>query len=178
MKVPTRKDAIIDLIMMNIENNMYSDPVTLPSIRSSDHLCVLLKPKDIIKTKIRKEKVMMRKFKKSAIIEFGAWITRFDWSELFMLRDVNDKVAYFATITWLMVEKYFPLTPVLITNTDKEWVTPNIKKLILQRQKAHRLKNYKLRNKLAKRIRVEIKKAKKRYNKRKNSNLLGSSSKK
>ena len=95
-----------------------------------------------------------------------------------MLRDVNDKVAYFATITWLMVEKYFPLTPVLITNTDKEWVTPNIKKLILQRQKAHRSENYKLRNKLAKRIRVEIKKAKKRYNKRKNSNLLGSSSKK
>ena len=94
-----------------------------------------------------------------------------------MLVNVDDKVAYFATITWLMVEKYFPLTPVSITNTDKEWVTPNIKKLIAQRQKAHRLKKYKLSNNLAKQIRVEIKKAKVRYNKRKKSNLLSSSSK-
>ena len=127
VKVPTRKDATIDLIMMNRENNMYSEPVTLPSIRSSDHLCVLLKPKDEIKTKIEKEKVMIRKFTRSAIIQFGAWITTFDWSELVRLEDVNDKVAYFATITWIMVEKYFPLTPVIITNTDKEWVTPKIK---------------------------------------------------
>ena len=129
VKVPTRKDATIDLIMMNRENNMYSEPVTLPSIRSSDHLCVLLKPKDEIKTKIEKEKVMIRKFTRSAIIQFGAWITTFDWSELVRLEDVNDKVAYFATITWIMVEKYFPLTPVIITNTDKEWVTPKIKKI-------------------------------------------------
>ena len=71
VKVPTRKDAIIDLIMMNSENNMYSDPVTLPSIRSSDHLCVLLKPKELVRTKIIKEKVMMRKFKKSPMIQFG-----------------------------------------------------------------------------------------------------------
>ena len=120
VKVPTRKDATIDLIMMNRENNMYCDPVTLPSIRSSDHLCVLLKPKDMIKNKIKKEKIMIRKFTRSAIIQFGAWITTFDWSELVMLEDVNDKVAYFATITWIMVEKYFPLTPVIITNSDKE----------------------------------------------------------
>ena len=108
---------------------MYSDPVTLPSIRSSDHLCVLLKPKEMIKNKIKKEKIMIRKFKRSAIIQFGNWITRFDWSELINLKDVNDKVAYFVTITCIMVEKYFPLTPVIRTNTDKEWVTSNIKKL-------------------------------------------------
>ena len=73
VKVLTRKDATIDLVMMNMDNNMYSDPVTLPSIRSSDHLCVLLRPNDRIKTKIKKEKVMTRKFTRSAIIQFGAW---------------------------------------------------------------------------------------------------------
>ena len=100
---------------------------------------------------------MTRKFTRSAIIQFGAWITTFDWSELVMLEDVNDKVAYFATITWIMVEKFFPLTPVIITNTDKDWVTPKIKKLISQRQKAHRLKKFNLRDKLAKKVRIEIK---------------------
>ena len=92
----------------------------------------------------------MRKFKKSALISFGNWLTRFDWSELFSLSDVNDKVLYFSTITWLMIEKYFPLKPVLISNTDKEWVTPDIKKLIAERQKAHKLKDYDLRDYLAK----------------------------
>ena len=156
---------------------MYYDPVTLPSIQTGDHLCVLLKPKEMIKNKVSKEKVMMRKFKRSAIIQFGTWITTFDWNEMIMLSDVNDKVAYFATITWIMIEKYFPLTPVIITNTDKEWMTPNIKKLISQRQKAHRLKKIKLRNNLAKKIQIGIKKAIKRYNKRKKNNLLSSSSK-
>merc|ERR1712240_587601 len=105
VKVPMRKEAIIDLIMINKENDMYCDPVTLPSIRSSDHLCVLLKPKEMIKNKIKKEKIMIRKFKRSAIIQFGNWITRFDWYELINLKDVNYKVAYFVTITWIMVEK-------------------------------------------------------------------------
>ena len=174
VKVPTRKDAILDLIMMNHNNNMYSDPVTLPSIGGSDHLCVLLNPK---KKKITKEKIMMRKFKKSALISFGNWLTRFDWSELFSLSDVNDKVLYFSTITWLMIEKYFPLKPVLISNTDKEWVTPDIKKLIAERQKAHKLKDYDLRDYLAKKISVEIRKAKVNYNTRKTNNFMSSNPK-
>ena len=177
VKVPTRKDATLDLIMINSGNDMYRDPITLPSISSSDHLCVLLKPKEIVKTKIRKEKNFIRKFKRSAIDFFGSWITWFDWSELIKLKDVNDKVAYFAAITWIMVEKYFPLTPVTITNTDKDWVTPNIKKLIAQRQKAHKLNNYELRNSLAKKIRIEIRRAKVRYHKKKKESILSSNSK-
>ena len=43
VKVPTRKQATLDLILTN-DSNMYSDPVTLPGIGGSDHLCVLYKP--------------------------------------------------------------------------------------------------------------------------------------
>ena len=150
VKVPTRKEAILDLIMLNEDNNMYNEPITLPSIGKSDHLCVLLRPINQKNKKIIKEKIMMRKFKKSAIILFGAWLTKFDWSKMFKLQNVNDKVAYFSTITWLMVEKYFPLRLVKISNTDKEWMTPKLKNLISKRQKAHKSNNHDLRDYLAK----------------------------
>ena len=101
------------------------------------------------------------------MLAFGYWITRFDWSELFLLEDVNDKVAYFTTITWIMVEKYFPLTPIIITNADKALVTPGIKKIISQRQKAHKTKSYELRDSLSKKIKGKIKKAKVKYHERK-----------
>ena len=76
-----------------------------------------------------------------------------------------------------MIDKYFPLVSVKITNKDKDWFTPNFKKLTEKRQKTHTSKNFNLRNKLAKRITIEIKKAIKRYNKKKRSNILSLSSK-
>ena len=57
VKVPTRKNAILDLIMMNKNNNMYKDPISLPSIRDSDHLCILLQPKEPVKNKVIKDKI-------------------------------------------------------------------------------------------------------------------------
>ena len=97
VNVPTRKDAILDLILTNSSNNFYKDPVSLPSIGSSDHLCVLYEP---ISEKISTSKKtrFIRKFKKSAMIQFGAWITNFDWSILLNINDVNHKVNYFYTI--------------------------------------------------------------------------------
>ena len=44
VKVPTRKKAILDLIMMNKSNSMYKEPITLPSIRDSDHLSAIIRP--------------------------------------------------------------------------------------------------------------------------------------
>ena len=51
---------------------------------------------------------MVRKFKKSALIEFGSWIVNFDWTILFEIQNVNDKIEYFSTVTWLMVDNLFP----------------------------------------------------------------------
>ena len=53
-------------------------------------------------------------------------------------------------IMWIMIDKFFPLIKVVITNNDKEWITSEIKYLIAQRQKAHHKKNYEARNHLAK----------------------------
>ena len=110
---------------------------------------------------------MIRKFKESAKREFGSWITKFDWSLLFQIQCVNEKVAYFSTITWLMIEKYFPVQKITISTSDKEWMTVKIKDLINQRQKAHKANNFELKNILAKKVRDEIRKAKVNYNNKK-----------
>ena len=64
--------------------------------------------------------ILIREFKKSMIIAFGAWLVNHDWSPLYEINDVDQKVAYFSTITWLMIDKFFPLKRIEISSTDKE----------------------------------------------------------
>ena len=71
---------------------------------------------------------------------------------------------YFSTITWEMLDKFFPVQTITISNNDKEWMTLKIKNLIIQRQKAHKLNNIELRNHLAKRVRQEFRNTKINYN--------------
>ena len=126
VNVPTRNEAILDLILTNSNSDWFKEPFTLPKIGNSDHLCVVYVPKIYIREKNEKKKIFIRRFKKSAMIEFGAWIARFNWILLYRISDVNEKVAYFSEITWLMVEKLFPLQKVVLSNNDREWMTIKI----------------------------------------------------
>ena len=164
VKVPTRKEATLDLILTNKSNKLYKKPITLPSIGTSDHLCVLYEPIANINANHKKTKTSIRKFHKSSMIEFGSWLSKFDWCVLFNIIDVNLKIAYFFEIMWLMIDKFFPLVKVVATQNDKEWITPKIKSLIADRQKAHKSRSYSTRDQLAKKIKLEIKKAKRKYN--------------
>merc|ERR1712082_42394 len=84
---------------------------------------------------IKKETTTIRQFKESAIIEFGAWLVKFNWSVLLRITNVNKKYIYFMTIMWNMINKSFPPTKVVISNCDKDWMTPQIKLFIADRQK-------------------------------------------
>ena len=177
VKIPTRKEAILDLILTNNNNNLYKEPISLPSIGGSDHLSILYEPTLKPKTKTVKEKVLIRKFKKSAMMEFGSWLTKFDWSVLLSISDVNEKVAYFNNIIWIMIDKFFPLVKVVMTNNDKEWITPKIKGLVAERQRAHLKRNFKKRDNLARQIKHEAKEAKIKLGKSKSELFRNSNAK-
>ena len=66
VKVPTRKDATLDLILTNANNEFYKSPASLPSIHNSDHLCVLFEPLQQRK-KTTKKYITTRRFKKSVM---------------------------------------------------------------------------------------------------------------
>ena len=95
VNVPTRKDATLDLILTNNDNEFYKEPLTLPSIHNSDHLCVLYEPTTNQRKKSSKKHITVRRFRKSSMLKFGFWITRFNWSVLMSIRDVNLKITYF-----------------------------------------------------------------------------------
>ena len=167
VKVPTRKNAILDLIITNRNNKLYKSPITLPSIGTSDHLCVLYEPVDKVITPIKKTILYLRTFPDSAILAFGHWLVNFDWSILFSISDVNLKITYFFEIMWIMIDKYFPLKKVIATNNDKPWMTSKIKCLMDDRTRAHTSGNFYIRDILAKRVKSEIEKAKKKYHNKK-----------
>ena len=106
VSIPTRNQAILDLILTNDSNNLYKDPITLPNIGGSDHLSVLYEPIMLNDEIISKKKIFIRKFTKSAILEFGSWITKFSWVELMSIDDVNLKISYFTNIMWIMIDKF------------------------------------------------------------------------
>ena len=83
------------------------------------------------------------------------------------MKDVDKKNCIFLNITWLMIDLFFPIKKIKFFSSDKEWITPNIKNLIKQRQKAHFAGKIDLRNHLVKKIRSEIRKAKIHYNEKK-----------
>ena len=58
---------------------------------------------------------------------------------------------------------YFPLKNVVVSSTNKEWVTPKIKSLISKRQKAHFEGKLEIRDSLAKQIKIEVKNAKREF---------------
>ena len=64
-------------------------------------------------------------------------------------------------------KQVFPPKKVTINSSDKEWITPKIKKLIAQRQKAYLANKFDQSKNLAKKVRAEIRKAKIQHNKKK-----------
>ena len=99
--------------------------------------------------------------------QFGNWITHFNWCEQFQMCDVNEKEAYCYDTVWRNIEKYFPLVKVNVSNTDKEWITSELKDLFSKRQRAHKEGNFVLRDCLAKKIKYKSKEAKVNYNAKK-----------
>ena len=90
-------------------------------ISGSDHFSVLYKPYTHKKANIiKKEKITIRKYKESAINEFGAWLVNFDWNVLLRINNVNQKIDYFMNIMWGMINKLFPPIKVIVSNDDKE----------------------------------------------------------
>ena len=123
VNVPTRKDATPDLILTNASNEFYKNPVSLPSIHNSDHLCVLFEPHQQRK-KTAKKYITIQRFRRSATQIFGSWITKFKWDVLSRISDVNLKIAYFFSIIWIMIDIFFPSIKIVITENDKKWITP------------------------------------------------------
>ena len=73
----------------------------------------------------------------SAIREFGQWITNHPWTEVLEVQDVHTKWTNFVSITTEAFHHHFPTKSTTMHPSDAPWMTPRIKRLIRQRDRAY-----------------------------------------
>ena len=74
---------------------LFAPPLQLPKLGKSDHFTVMIKPKTIPPNQIPPVNVISKRdLRPSRVLEFGRWITQYDWS------DVQEKFDLFiSTLT-------------------------------------------------------------------------------
>jgi len=138
VKVPTRNSAILDLIITNMQN-LYENPSALAPLGSSDHNIVHWRPRTVIKEPSHDKpmKRQVRRYPQSGMDALGRWLSTHNWfGDLDSNASVDDLTTSFTIQLTDAIDRIFPVKSIKIHKTDKPWMTPQIKLLINDRQKA------------------------------------------
>ncbi len=127
----TRKASQLDSIFTNI-SSMYQTPEHLPPVGSSDHQTILLNAGNWPTKPIKH--IFCRKRTPETIRELGLLMNTTDFFYIHEAMDPEAKVGAFTSTIISILDKTVPLKKVSITNTDKPWMTVQIKDLIKDRQ--------------------------------------------
>ncbi|XP_076064938.1 uncharacterized protein LOC143038979 [Oratosquilla oratoria] len=133
---PTHKQTTLDLIMTDMAQQ-YSPPRPLPPIGRSTHITIQWSPAP--SNAIRRTKVTRhhRPMPDSAMREFGRWIVEYPWTEVLEAEDVETKWKNYSTTTTEAFHFFFPVKDFSVNRSDAPWMTPRIKRLIKQRNRAY-----------------------------------------
>ena len=142
---PTRESAILDLILTNV-HKLFNCPKVLTPLGSSDHNILHWLPfVDSISshdTQVKSVKSVVRRYPKSGIDAFGRWITTHDWfRELDPIPTVDSLVVSFTNRLTESIDRIFPQQTLTRHHNDKPRITPAIKQLVKNRQKAFHSQN-------------------------------------
>ena len=116
-------------------SELYHDAQHLSLIGRSDHQCLLLTPK--ITQKIPPEVKQVRVMKPANLNPLGLKLNQEEWEDVLSAEDVDDKVLAFNSIIKNAMDDTMPLKTVRVHPSDKSWLTPQIKILIRDRQRAY-----------------------------------------
>ena len=121
----------------------------------------------------------IRRYPRSGVEALGRWIATHVWfGELGTNQTVDDLTSSFSSHLTEAINRIFPPITVKWHQTDKLWITPSIKKLIKDRQKAFHNHNIPLWKSLRYKVQEEIKQRKKSFYKKKVQHLKSSDSRK
>ena len=163
VNMPTRDNNILDKIISNCDK--FFLPVTVMSpLGKSDHNCVLLRPIDSFVRSKKKIKVKVtRPLPDSGLRLFGQWITQYTWDDMLQLQDPSEKCSLFIQTTLSKLDEVVPTKEIKIKDNDKPWMTPQIKAVIIERERAFVKKNKPLWRNLRNKVNKLIISAKNRY---------------
>jgi hypothetical protein len=139
VREPTRGNNILDLIITNMFHFYSTLTVTAPLGRSDHHVINWSRNTDsaacLIKKGITKRKV--RRFTQSSCAAFGRWCSEHIWfSDVQHPDSATALASSFTSELSSAIDLFSPTKTIKIHATDKPWMTPMLKQLIIQRQRA------------------------------------------
>lgn len=144
VNIPTRGDAILDLVLIP-ENiiEYYEPPSSMPPIGLSDHNVVSVLPRrNFVYNKQWKKVLDLRESKLLPLIKE---LHEIDWINLFGNRSLDDMCNVFYEVLYTLLARLH-CDFVKRTPKDPPWMTGVIKVLINKRFEAYRSKNFQLYN--------------------------------
>ena len=136
VKKPTRKNAILDLVLTNL-HHYYDDPCSFPPFGLSDHNTVTAEPRIRDKSQCATKFVLKRDRRTSRRAELGRYLGVIDWPMLFASAEsCDDLLSVFQKIIRTGLDLLMPLKRIRVNTLDAPWMTQHLKSLILKRQKA------------------------------------------
>ena len=161
VKFPTRADAILDLILTNMQD-FYNEPTQLPPIGRSDHNSIILTSNDSVALKGINTTVYRRRISGINLSQVSNWLTKEKWNAVYYNPSVEEKTSIFYDKVLTCLDTIMPIKPCRINTSDKPWMTSHIKSLICKRQRAWKCGNALLysylRNKVSREIKFATKK--------------------
>jgi hypothetical protein len=137
VKVPTRGQNILDLVLTNV-HKYYNQPETLPPIGSSDHNVVLLSPKTT-RPKGKKSKVLVPDTCSAKRHLFLEKLKNVNFTAVLYQPSCEQRYELFDCILNDVIDKTLPFKSVKTYSLDKPWMSTEIKRAIAERQKAWRV---------------------------------------
>ena len=115
---------------------MFAPLLQLPKTGTSEHFAVLIKPKIVPPNQTPPMIIISKRdLRSSRVLEFGRWITQYDWSDVLSLIHVQEKYDLFNSTLTEAVNYCRHLQPTKCCSSDKPWITHKLKSLILNPQK-------------------------------------------
>lgn len=162
---PTRDSAILDLILTNM-HNLCSSPTTHAPLGSSDHNIILWHPSQVHRPSpgVKSTQRLMRHYPRSGIDAFGRWATTHEWFiDLGPSPSVDDLASSFTIQLTDAIDRILSVKTIKLHRTDKPWITPELKLMIKDRQKAFHSGNIPTWRSLKYKVQQEIAKRKKSF---------------
>ncbi|XP_065582576.1 uncharacterized protein LOC136041749 [Artemia franciscana] len=134
--IPTHQSgSILDLILTNLTDFYYA-PRSLGPLLNSDHFIIFWEASSAI-PKPKRVKYTVRPLTEDSISTFGRWIGNYQFEDICSEQDINIKVNKLNTLLQEQFQTCFPVKVITVSDTDKPWITNDLKNLIKTHCRLH-----------------------------------------
>ena len=133
VKAPTRKDAILDLVITNLHDH-HDKPQAFSPVGPSDHKIISVSPL-VRKAGTASEKcILKRDLQPSRKADMGKYLCSLDWPLLLSsLETCDELLCVFEQVIHTGLDPLMPVRKVRMNTRDAPWMTQHLKGLIRKR---------------------------------------------